>query len=221
MIMRNCCCCKVTTGSIILGVLTLISSAIILIPLVGYLLEVDIDGLNVIQSNQKVMEKVLEDGLERHTWTTEAVNDIMSQVRSWLPTIILVCALYAGVTAIFSLLLIIGVSCQVRCLMIPFLILSMLDIILSGTVGIVVVVALFYIQLVYGGVATVVYLLAAVVSLYCWATVLSAYKYLGTSLDQSGYIYSPVTPSKEIPQYYPSAPQYFPMDDYNSASTRR
>ena len=87
--------------------------------------------------------------------------------------------------------------------MIPFLILSMLDIILSGTVGIVVVVALFYIQLVYGGVATVVYLLAAVVSLYCWATVLSAYKYLGTSLDQSGYIYSPVTPSKEIPQYYP------------------
>ena len=113
MIMRNCCCCKVTTGSIILGVLTLISSAIILIPLVGYLLEVDIDGLNVIQSNQKVMEKVLEDGLERHTWTTEAVNDIMTQVRSWLPTIILVCALYAGVTAIFSLLLIIGVSCQV------------------------------------------------------------------------------------------------------------
>ena len=85
----------------------------------------------------------------------------------------------------------------------PFLILSMLDIILSGTVGIVVVVALFYIQLVYGGVATVVYLLAAVVSLYCWATVLSAYKYLGTSLDQSGYTYSPVTPSKEIPQYYP------------------
>ena len=113
MIMRNCCCCKVTTGSIILGVLTLISSAIILIPLVGYLLEVDIDGLNVIQNNQKVMEKVLEDGLERHTWTTEAVNDIMSQVRSWLPTIILVCALYAGVTAIFSLLLIIGVSCRV------------------------------------------------------------------------------------------------------------
>ena len=44
---------------------------------------------------------------------------------------------------------------------------------------------------------------AAVVALYCWATILSAYKYLATSLDQSGYIYSPVTPTKDVPQYYP------------------
>ena len=44
---------------------------------------------------------------------------------------------------------------------------------------------------------------AAVVALYCWATILSAYKYLASSLDQSGYIYSPVTPTKDVPQYYP------------------
>ena len=44
---------------------------------------------------------------------------------------------------------------------------------------------------------------AAVVALYCWATILSAYKYLATSLDQSDYIYSPVTPTKDVPQYYP------------------
>ena len=49
---------------------------------------------------------------------------------------------------------------QVRCLMIPFLILSMVDIILSGTVGIVVVVALFHIHIVHGVVSLAVYLVS-------------------------------------------------------------
>ena len=42
--------------------------------------------------------------------------------------------------------------------MIPFLILSMVDIILSGTVGIVVVVALFHIHIIHGVVSLAVYL---------------------------------------------------------------
>ena len=87
--------------------------------------------------------------------------------------------------------------------MVPFLILSMLDIILSGTVGCVVVVALFYINTIHGGVAAAVYLVAAVVSLYCWATILSAFKFLGVGGQHPSYIYSPVTPSKDMPQYYP------------------
>ena len=44
--------------------------------------------------------------------------------------------------------------------MIPFLILSMVDIILSGTVGIVVVVALFHIHIVHGVVSLAVYLVS-------------------------------------------------------------
>ena len=88
--------------------------------------------------------------------------------------------------------------------MVPFLILSILDIIISGTGGIVVVVALFYINTVHGAVALAVYLMAAVVALYCWATILIAFKVLASSsLDRSAYIYSPVTPSKDVPQYYP------------------
>lgn len=219
--MRSCCCCKVTTGSLIFGLLTLVTTALVMVPLVGYLTDTDIEVLSGIRDNQKLMEKVLEDSLKMHSWTQDDVSGIMEQVRTWFPTVVLVSAVYAGLTALFSFLLIIGVSCEVRCLMIPFLILSMVDIILSGTVGIVVVVALFHIHIIHGVVSLAVYLVAAVVALYCWATILSAYKYLATSLDQSGYIYSPVTPTKDVPQYYPSAPQYFAMDDYNDGSTRR
>ena len=38
--MRNCLCCKVTTGSLLLGLLTLISSILILIPLVAYYVDI-------------------------------------------------------------------------------------------------------------------------------------------------------------------------------------
>ena len=38
--MRNCLCCKVTTGSLILGLLTLFSSLVVLIPLIGYYVDI-------------------------------------------------------------------------------------------------------------------------------------------------------------------------------------
>jgi len=221
MIMRNCCCCKVTTGSLLLGILTLIAASLVLVPLIGFITDTDIQGLNVIKQNQKIIEKVLEDSLKTHSWTKDNKDDIMRQFREWFPTVILVNALYAGITALFSFILVLGVSCKVRCLMIPYLILFTLDIIMSGILGFVIVVALFYFNTIQGVVATAVYLVAAVVSLYCWAVILSAYKFLGADRDTSGYIYSPVTPSKDAPQYYPSAPQYFAMDDYTDRSTRR
>lgn len=211
--MRNCCCCRVTSGSVILGLLTLISSVITLIPLVGYFL--DIPYINIIKDQQILIEYNIQVSLEQHEWTAENTEQIMDIIKQYFPTAVMVAAAYTGATILASLLLVISVCSKIRCLMIPFLILSMLDIVLCGTLGIVVVVALFYIQTVHGAVASVVYVLAAVVSLYCWATVLSAYKYLGTPVHQQGYIYSPVTPSKEMPAYYPSAPQYFPMGDFS------
>lgn len=211
--MRNCCCCRVTSGSVILGLLTLISSVITLIPLVGYFL--DIPYINIIKDQQILIEYNIQVSLEQHEWTAENTEQIMDIIKQYFPTAVMVAAAYTGATILASLLLVISVCSKIRCLMIPFLILSMLDIVLCGTLGIVVVVALFYIQTVHGAVASVVYVLAAVVSLYCWATVLSAYKYLGTPTHQQGYIYSPVTPSKEMPAYYPSAPQYFPMGDFS------
>ena len=72
--------------------------------------------------------------------------------------------------------------------MVPFLILTMVDIVLAGAVGIVVVVALFYLNIIPGVVSAVVYVMVAVVSLFSWAVVLAAYKQLGKETD---YKYSP------------------------------
>ena len=48
-----------------------------------------------------------------HSWTQDDVSGIMEQVRTWFPTVVLVSAVYTGLTALFSFLLIIGVSCEV------------------------------------------------------------------------------------------------------------
>ena len=109
---------------------------------------------------------------------------------------------------------------QARCMMVPFLILTMVDIILAGAVGIVVVVALFYLNTIPGVVSAVVYVMVAVVSLYSWAVVLAAYKQLGKETE---YVYSPVTQGKNNhhPEYYPSAPQHFVLEEYRDLKTDR
>ena len=63
MIMRNCCCCRVTSGSVILGLLTLISSVITLIPLLGYFL--DIPYINIIKDQQILIEYNIQGERER------------------------------------------------------------------------------------------------------------------------------------------------------------
>jgi len=214
MALRNCCCCRVTTAAVILGLLALILSVLVTIPLASYWAHTDIPGLAVLRENQKILEKVLEDSLRSHTWTRDNTQEILNETRAWFPTAVQVATCYAGATALGSFMLVLGVCCEVRCLLVPFLILSMIDIVLSGTVGVVVVVAMFYLATVPGVVSAVVYVTLAVVSLYCWAIVLSAYKQLGQAAGQAGYVYSPVSAAKEMPPYYPSAPQYFVMEEY-------
>merc|ERR1719232_2160767 len=122
MRMRSCCCCKVTTGSVVLGVLTLLATLAVMAPLVGYLVDItDIPVLDVIKHNQKVMEKVLENSLKIHDWTRDEVSSIVASVRDWFPTLILVAAVYVGVTALFAFLLVVGVCAKVPCIIVPFL----------------------------------------------------------------------------------------------------
>ena len=141
--------------------------------------------------------------LKRHAWTRDNVADIKTILEDSYEYAVIAGIAYTGATILASFCLTVAVCSKVRCLMIPFLILSKLDIILCGTVGILVVVALFYINMVHGVVATVVYVVCALLSLYCWAVVLSAYKLLGSLGDTQGYTYSPVTQAKEMPAYYP------------------
>merc|ERR1719320_835028 len=118
----------------------------------------------------------------------------MFNLRAWFLNLVVLACVYAGVTALFSFLLVLGLCCEVRCLMVPYLILTMVDIILAGAVGIVVVVALFYLSLIPGVVSAVVYVMVAVVSLYSWAVVQGKHN--------------------NHPEYYPSAPQHFVLEEY-------
>jgi len=211
--MRKCCCCNVKTAAVILGFLNFILPLLIIVPLAGYWSGTDIEGLNALRENQKVLEKVFEDSLKSHSWTADSAGEIMYNLRAWFFNLVVLATAYAGVTALFSLFVVLGVSCESRCLMVPFLILTMVDIVLAGAVGIVVVVALFYLNTIPGVVSSVVYVMVAVVSLYSWAVVLAAYKQLGKETD---YTYSPVTQGKHNhhPEYYPHAPQHFVLEEY-------
>lgn len=197
----------------LLGLLNFILPVLVCIPLVGYLAQTDVPGLNFIQENYMVLHKVVSDSLKSHDWTADKYMDIMRQLEDLFPTLVLTCTIYAGVTALFSFLMVLGVRCETKCLMIPFLVLSMIDIILAGAAGVVVVVALFTLNYIPGAVSLVVYIMVAVVSLYSWAVILAAYK----QVSNDEYVYSPVgsvKPSYHQPEYYPSAPQHFVMEEY-------
>ena len=166
------------------------------IPLVGYLIQTDVPGLSFIQvddcklplfnliphctqENYRVLHMVVSDSLKSHVWTVDKRDLIMAQLDDLFPTLVLACTVYSGVTALFSFLMELGAKCESRCLMIPFLILSMIDIIVAGAAGVVVVVALFFLNTIPGAVSLVVYVMVAVVSLYSWAVVLAAYREVG------------------------------------------
>ena len=53
MIMRNCCCCRVTKGSVILGMLTLLSSLVVLTALIGYW--TDIPYINILKDQENLL----------------------------------------------------------------------------------------------------------------------------------------------------------------------
>jgi hypothetical protein len=215
--MRKCCCCGVKTASVILGTYNLFLSLLVIIPLASFLAESEVPNLNPIQDNQKYIENVLEDILREHSWTMQSYQDIMRSAREWWPTMVLIALSLAAVSATSARRLILGVRCQVRSLMVPYLVLTMLDIILAGAGGIVIVVALFYANIIPGVVSALVYVILAVLSLYSWTAVLAAYQILG----ETDYGYAPA-PSKPGPgDYYPSAPQHFDMEDYRDSNAKR
>lgn len=210
--MRKCCCCGVKTGALLLGIYNLLISALVIIPLAGYWSETDVTVLNVLKEEEKVMEKVFQDALKDHEWTKYNNEDIMTHLREWYPLAVKIATVLVGVSALASLLLISGIRCKTRCLLLPWLFLCLVDIVLFVAAGGIVVVALFYLNIVSGVVAVIVYIILTVVVVYSWAVVMAAYRQLGNT----DYIYSPapVKPIYTGPNYYPSAPQHFAMEEY-------
>ncbi len=195
------------------------AAVLVLIPLAGYLSESDLDGLNVLKKNDKYMEIVLEDILKEHNWTMHNYDDIMQKVREYWPTAALTATVVRVISAAAFLLLVIGTKFGVRWMLVPYLALTMVDIIVAGSGGIVIVVALFWSNVVPGIVSLVVYLVVAVLSLYSWAAVLAAYWLIG----HQGYEYSlaPIIKPAYATDYYPSAPQQFVLEEYRDRKELR
>lgn len=213
--MRKCCCCGVKTGAVILGIYNLLLSVLVLVFLIGYLVDTDIHGLDVLNKGKEEMEKVLESFLDDHSWTKQYDNQIMESLKTHFPLTCKVATVVVSLSLVVSLFLIFGVRCKTRCLMLPWLCLSMLDILAFVAAGGIVVVALFYVDLISGFVALGVYIFLTVVVVYSWAVVLAAYR----QLSRTEYIYSPapVTPiyTNNPNNYYPSPrPQQFAMEEY-------
>ena len=113
----------------------------------------------------------------------------------------------------------IGASCQVRGLMVPYLILQMIVFILWILTGVAVTLGLCFVNAIVAVIAGVTVLIVSGLLLYFWMAVQRAYVELGNN----DYMYSPA-PIKPVgvghydgrgghADHYPTSPQHFPMDE--------
>ena len=96
----------------------------------------------------------------------EIRDAIMKEIKEYTWTTILSEAISTGVYFIITLMMICGIQCDLRGLMIPYLVIQMLYIILAIIMGIAVTVVLFYFNLVMGIVAAAVVLILAFLFVY-------------------------------------------------------
>ena len=140
--MRCCSCWSMKTGALLVGLWNFVWSLLIAIPLVGYVVNTDVPGLNVIQENYQALLKGVSDFLKGHIWTEDKHEQILTEVENIFPILVLVATVLAGLLALSSFLMVIGLMCKRPCLMVFFLTLSMIGIIVAATAGVVIVVAL-------------------------------------------------------------------------------
>merc|ERR1712150_398945 len=91
--------------------------------------------------------------------TEHSVEGIMKEVRDYTWTTILSEAISTGVYFIISLMMICGIQCDMRGLMIPYLVIQTLYIILAIVIGVAATVLIFYFNLIMGIVAAAVLLI--------------------------------------------------------------
>ena len=194
------------TGAMLVGIWNFVLPFMAAIPLVGYLVHTDVPGLNVIQENYQTLMKGVSDFLKGHIWAEDKHEQILAEMEKIFPTLVLVATIFIGLFALSSFLMVLGLVCKRQCLMVFFLILSMIGII----------VALFFLNTISGTVSLVVYLILAVVFFFSWAVVLFAYKEVASA---SGYDpVSLIKPSFLHPDYPSASTQRFVLKEYRQAS---
>jgi len=220
--MRKCCCCiPILGGATVLGLIALVFCTLEFVVTIPYLADIDKDTFNPLKGNLEYLYEQIEFGLKAATNETELRNGIMEEVREWTWTTILSEAISTGVYFTISLMMICGIQCDMRGLMIPYMVIQMLYIILAIVIGVGVTVMFFYFNLIMGIVAAAVVLILAFLFIYFWVAVQKAYIELGNR----DYMYSPapIKPTYNPGHHhngsggggglYPTVPQHFQMQE--------
>ena len=173
--MRKCCCCiPILGGATTLGFVALILCALEFTVTIPYLANIPIDTFNPLKANIEYLYEQIEFALEQviqNNDTTISIDGIMKEVRDYTWTTIMSEAISTGVYFIISLMMICGVQCDMRGLMIPYLVIQMLYIILAIVIGIAATILIFFFNLIMGIVAAAVVLILAFLFIYFWAAV--------------------------------------------------
>jgi len=223
---RRCCCCiPIVVGATILGLIGLIFSAGELGLLIPYMLDqydvVDVSAFNPIKENLQNLYKVFQDTLEENKEELEMnqdlIDEIMKNVKMLVPSVLMGATIESAVYALSCLLMLIACCTKVRTLMLPYLILTLLGIIVLILTAFAGSVALFFNAewIVMGVIGTVTTIILAIFLIYLWSVVQRAF----VELKYVDSMYSPVQ-TKPYPAndgrgagYYPTSPQHFQMDE--------
>lgn len=218
--MRKCCCCiPILGGATLIGFIALVLCALEFVVTIPYLAGIDVDTFNPIQNNLKYMYDQIEYTAKQVTNDTEQTEGIMTEVQEYTWKTIMSEAVSTGIYFIISLMMICGIQCDMRGLMIPYMVIQMLYIILAIIIGVAVTVLFFYYNLIMGIVSAAVVLILSFLFIYFWVAVQKAYIELGTR----DYMYSPapIKPTYNPGHHngsgggglYPTVPQHFQMQE--------
>lgn len=221
--MRKCCCCiPILGGATVLGLIALVLCALEFVVTIPYLADIDEDIFNPLKGNIEYLNHQIE-GVFKNVFQndTEKIEGIMVEVKDYYRTSILSEAISTGVYFILSFMMICGIHCDIRGLMIPYLVVQMLYIILAIIIGIGATVVLCYTNTIMGIVCAAVVLILAFLFIYFWVAVQKAYIELGNR----DYMYSPapIKPTYNPGHHhngsggggglYPTVPQHFQMQE--------
>ena len=170
--MRKCCCCiPILAGATILGLIALVFCALEYVVTIPYLADLDESTFNPLKANIEYLKHHIEGAVKQFTNDTEVIQGIMIDVEKYTWTSILSEAISTGIYFIVSLLMICGIHCDIRGLMIPYLVLQMLYIILATIMGAGATVVFFYYNTIMGIVSAAVVLILVFLFIYFWVAV--------------------------------------------------
>ena len=170
--MRKCCCCiPILGGATVIGFIALVLCALEFVVTIPYLAGIDVNTFNPIQNNLQYLYESIEYTAKHVTNDTELTKGIMTEVKEYTWQTIMSEAVSTGIYFLISLLMVCGIQCDMRGLMIPYMVIQMLYIILAIVIGVAITVLIFFYNLIMGIVSAAVVLILSFLFIYFWVAV--------------------------------------------------